>query len=145
MTGHDAIHNADPRSTTQSYGAIDRIGWAFVRSFVSRTCRCGATPHAAFQWWMVVNSHGWMRARARELAKNGGKGEEDERRRRTIDGLHRNCIECIRASYWRGVSRANRANDAIACRDIVPDERHDCAHGVQPLRARSPNFRPVWG
>lgn len=57
---------------------------------------------------MVVNSHGWARASsARGKEKKRKKRRKEEKRRNepsAIDGLHRNCIECIRASYPRRVA-----------------------------------------
>lgn len=149
-------YNVDPPTKTmQSYGVIDRIGGAFIR--LSYTCRCGAT-RAAFQWWMVVNSHGWVRARARESLARGKKKKEKKRKNgRTIDGLHRNCIECIRASYSRAACRAiGAARAAVVNRCIGADwlQQRCCSGRISRLyssysctprghSAWSPNSCPV--
>lgn len=101
----------------QSRGPIDEITG---RSLVSRVHvdsdggggGGGAMLHAARRISMM-NGCELSRMGARELgsrkrkeeAKKKGRKEEERRNEPSaIDGLHRNCIECIRASYPRRVA-----------------------------------------
>lgn len=81
-------YNVDSQAKTmQSRGPIDEItgrrsSLAYMPMVVVVVVVQCCTLHAAFQWWMVVNSHGWARASSARGKEKRHKKKEKRREKK---------------------------------------------------------------